>query len=269
MGGDRRRQAGDRRGRGVGPAQRLPVRGPPGRAGATGAMTRAAFGGQTTDGVVELGAVDRGAQRCRPTAAERAPELVVGASGNLGLIFFPRLQGRVTLETLEATLAGPHRRARQPPGHRRCSWSDSESTGPIASGRRAALPRAAARSTGRPGRAVRGHAARRLHPGRRHGALPATSSRSACSTRGPDEVAAFEELIGSHGGLGGAQTEPFILHPVDWPIDEELVGAEAVYRQIRRWLEANGIPLGRQGAAAAAPTPAATRPAVAGAAAAD
>ena len=27
------------------------------------------------------------------------------------------------------------------------------------------------------------------------------------------EVAAFEELIGSHGGLGGPQTEPFILHP--------------------------------------------------------
>ena len=27
------------------------------------------------------------------------------------------------------------------------------------------------------------------------------------------EVAAFEELIGSHGGLGGHQTEPFILHP--------------------------------------------------------
>ena len=30
------------------------------------------------------------------------------------------------------------------------------------------------------------------------------------------EVAAFEELIGSHGGLGGPQTEPFILHPVEW-----------------------------------------------------
>ena len=30
------------------------------------------------------------------------------------------------------------------------------------------------------------------------------------------EVAAFEELIGSHGGLGGPQTEPFILHPAEW-----------------------------------------------------
>ena len=61
-----------------------------------------------------------------------------------------------------------------------------------------------------------------------------------------DEVAAFEELIGSHGGLGGTQTQPFILHPSDWPIDEPIVGAEAVYRQIRRWLEQMGISLGPQ-----------------------
>ncbi len=68
-----------------------------------------------------------------------------------------------------------------------------------------------------------------------------------------DEVAAFEELIGSHGGLGGPQTHPFILHPAEWTVDEPIVGAEAVYRQIRRWLEANGIPLGKQGGAPAKP----------------
>jgi hypothetical protein len=45
-----------------------------------------------------------------------------------------------------------------------------------------------------------------------------------------DEVGAFEELIGSHGGLGGDQTKPFLLHPADWTIDEPIVGAEAVYR---------------------------------------
>ena len=30
---------------------------------------------------------------------------------------------------------------------------------------------------------------------------------------GLDEVAAFEELVGSHGGLGGGQAHPFVLHP--------------------------------------------------------
>ena len=48
------------------------------------------------------------------------------------------------------------------------------------------------------------------------------------------EVAAFEELIGSHGGLGGPQTEPFILHPVEWKLDEPVpLGAPAIYRNIR------------------------------------
>ena len=58
------------------------------------------------------------------------------------------------------------------------------------------------------------------------------------------EVAAFEELIGSHGGLGGPQTEPFILHPVEWKLDEVVpLGAPSIYRNIRSWLGAIGISL--------------------------
>ena len=52
-----------------------------------------------------------------------------------------------------------------------------------------------------------------------------------------NEVAAFEELIGSHGGLGGYQTRPFILHPKALEISEpNLIGAAAVYRQFKYWL---------------------------------
>jgi uncharacterized membrane protein YvlD (DUF360 family) len=50
-----------------------------------------------------------------------------------------------------------------------------------------------------------------------------------------DEVSAFEELIGSHGGLGGSQSKPFILHPSEWNLDkEEIVGAENVCRLFER-----------------------------------
>jgi hypothetical protein len=35
-------------------------------------------------------------------------------------------------------------------------------------------------------------------------------------------------LIGSHGGLGGFQTQPFVLFPAEWEVEEELVGAAAV-----------------------------------------
>jgi uncharacterized membrane protein YvlD (DUF360 family) len=51
------------------------------------------------------------------------------------------------------------------------------------------------------------------------------------------EVAAFEELVGSHGGLGGDQTHPFLLYPASWPAPQgELFGAVAVHHQLRRWL---------------------------------
>ena len=56
-----------------------------------------------------------------------------------------------------------------------------------------------------------------------------------------DEVAAFEELVGSHGGLGGSQSYPFVLcaAELDWP-DEPVVGAEQVHRILRGWLAGVG-----------------------------
>jgi hypothetical protein len=50
------------------------------------------------------------------------------------------------------------------------------------------------------------------------------------------EVIGFEELVGSHGGLGGWQAAPFILCPAALKLAEEpLVGAPAVYRQLTAW----------------------------------
>jgi hypothetical protein len=50
------------------------------------------------------------------------------------------------------------------------------------------------------------------------------------------EVFAFEELVGSHGGLGGTQTQPFVLHPVDLDAGAEpIVGAMALNRVLERW----------------------------------
>jgi hypothetical protein len=52
-----------------------------------------------------------------------------------------------------------------------------------------------------------------------------------------DEVAAFEELVGSHGGMGGEQSFPFALVPSEWEIPAEpVVGAETMHRHMRRWL---------------------------------
>jgi uncharacterized membrane protein YvlD (DUF360 family) len=53
-----------------------------------------------------------------------------------------------------------------------------------------------------------------------------------------DEGCAFEELISFHGGLGGLQTRPFILHPVGLRLPEgEIVGAAAVHEILLGWRE--------------------------------
>lgn len=53
-----------------------------------------------------------------------------------------------------------------------------------------------------------------------------------------DEGCAFEELISFHGGLGGPQTEPFLLYPRTLSLpDQPLVGAAAVHGVLCGWRE--------------------------------
>jgi hypothetical protein len=55
---------------------------------------------------------------------------------------------------------------------------------------------------------------------------------------GTGETPAFEELVGSHGGLGGYQARPFVLYPRDLSLgDEPVVGAEALHRRLKRWVD--------------------------------
>ncbi|MEW2630091.1 phage holin family protein [Streptomyces sp. NPDC048389] len=64
-------------------------------------------------------------------------------------------------------------------------------------------------------------------------------------------VHAFEEQIGSHGGLGGEQSQAFLLSPylVSPPtaVGGELIGAEQVHRVLRRWLREGEEPQGPSG----------------------
>ena len=51
-----------------------------------------------------------------------------------------------------------------------------------------------------------------------------------------DEGCAFEELISFHGGMGGPQTQAFLLAPVELPLpDEPIVGAASVHRLLKSW----------------------------------
>jgi len=219
-------------------------------------VTRRAFRGRATDGVIDLAPRAQRSDRHRvrhDEGSETIPEVVVCASGNLGLIYFARLPGRVTYETMESEWPGlvaslaAHpgigllmvRSERQgtvifgPRGTRRLADDDVDGADPLAPYRKHALA-----------------GLRRLDAMKDCGDIVVISLLDTET----DEVAAFEELIGSHGGLGGQQTEPFILHPADWPIDGPLIGAEAVYHQLRRWMEESGLHVGRPGSAVEAPS---------------
>ena len=51
-----------------------------------------------------------------------------------------------------------------------------------------------------------------------------------------DEGCAFEELISFHGGIGGLQTRPFILHPTELEVPPgPILGAASVHGILLGW----------------------------------
>ncbi len=45
----------------------------------------------------------------------------------------------------------------------------------------------------------------------------------------------FEDQVGTHGGLGGPQTEPFVLYPSSWTLSEPVDDPVALHRQFMAW----------------------------------
>jgi hypothetical protein len=175
-----------------------------------------------------------------PGDPDETPELSVLASGCLGLVSFPRLPGRVPLERIEADYPGLVETLRRHPGVG-FVLVRSEVDGALALGPRGVNYLDRDRVDGEDPLAPFGpNAADHL---RRTDRFAHCADLMINSAYWPEtaEVAAFEELVGSHGGLGGPQSFPFVLHPADleWPA-EEVVGAESVHHVLRRWLVALG-----------------------------
>jgi uncharacterized membrane protein YvlD (DUF360 family) len=187
---------------------------------------------RTVDGAVQLGEKGDG----KTDDDEGPPEVVVMASGCLGLVSFPREPGRVTLEQLEARYPALLPALRDHPGIG-FMLVRSEQRGAVVIGARGVNFLDEEGVDGEDPLAPFGpNAARHL---RRTDGFPHCADIMLNSTywQHMDEVAAFEELVGSHGGMGGTQSYPFLLHPVDLDLpEEELVGPEAVHRHLRRWL---------------------------------
>jgi uncharacterized membrane protein YvlD (DUF360 family) len=207
---------------------------------AAGRTVRIATRERRADGVV---AIDPDSRREIEGADSReVPELSVMASGCLGLISFPREPGRVTLERLEALYPRLVPALRAHPGIG-FVMVRSERDGAVAIGDRGVRLLDRDRVEGEDPLLPFGpNAVRHL---RRTDGFEHCADLMVNSAYWPEfgEVAAFEELVGSHGGLGGPQSFPFVLHPGElaWP-DDEVVGAEQVHRIFRAWLTELGHP---------------------------
>jgi len=214
--------------------------------GVTATVTRAAFANHTSaDGVVDLDEEDV------PPPADVSSIAVVG-SGNLGLIYFTGHDHRLSLEEIQELHPNLVSTLASHPGIAMLMLR-STAHGAVVFGPRGARYLDEDRVEGEDPTTLFGP--NTVMSLKREDAMEHAPDLLMISQYDPElgEVAAFEELIGSHGGLGGPQTEPFILYPSEWELDERVpLGAPAVYRNIRRWLESIGIELGPAKTAATA-----------------
>jgi hypothetical protein len=191
--------------------------------------------GRTVEGTVALGPNrDALAQRSLPEPPDE--QAVVLASGNLGLIYLPSGAQRLTLEQISQTHPRLVKSLTSHPGigfvmvrsqaqgalvigasgHRRLSDDFIEGKDPLAD----FYPTAADHL-------------------RRHDRFPHCPDLLVNSMYDPDadEVAPFEEFMGSHGGLGGPQTRPFAVVPADWSEPgSPIVGVQAMHETLRSWI---------------------------------
>jgi hypothetical protein len=193
-----------------------------------GRATTAALRSRSVDGAVELGGTDPQAK-----LAER-PDVVVCASGNLANVYFTVLQERMTATQVEAGYPGLLAGLIGHPGIGFIMVRADEGT--LVIGARGVHHLDDDRIEGEDPLALFGE--RAADHMRRLDAFSNVGDLLINSTFDPEleEVAAFEELVGSHGGMGGPQTRPFLLHPADLVLDDDpLVGAPAVHQQLQRW----------------------------------
>jgi hypothetical protein len=209
--------------------------------GGTGAMAgavRTVTRGSTTEGEVRLGTGRRRLKRLRGGSSDdgEVPQLVVMASGSLGLVYFPRQPGRLSLEQIDELYPAVIPALRDHPAIG-FLMVHSASAGAVAIGASGVNYLDQARVEGEDPLAPYGpNAARHLRrtDGFEHVADIMVNGAYDGDTT---EVPAFEELVGSHGGMGGSQSFPFVLYPADWAApDQPVIGAEAMHRRMRIWL---------------------------------
>jgi hypothetical protein len=232
--------------------------------GVTGSLARTVTRKSREDGHVEMGPAeaqytaagapparpgDRGQAAATAAAGTTPADLVVVAGGNLALIYFTASKERMPLEEIDERYPDLVKALANHPGIG-VLVVRSAAHGLICVGKDGIHYLDEERVEGEDPLTVYGeHAVAAV---KRLDVIEHVGDIAVISHFDPEtqEIAAFEELIGAHGGLGGAQTRPFLLYPADWALDlAPIMGAPMVYQQLRRWMERElGMRFGKAGA---------------------
>ena len=188
--------------------------------------------------------VEVGPDRRRRRPPQSAP-VVVCPSGNLANLYFTEHPARASLEWIEATYPGLVEGLL---GYDGVGFvlARSETHGSLVLGSGGVRHLAAGRVDGADPLAGYGPRTadhlRRLDGFPHAGDLVVNGRHDALT----GETTAFEELVGSHGGFGGLQNQPFLLYPADQPgPDAEIVGAPALHGLLVRWRDGTEDQVGR------------------------
>jgi uncharacterized membrane protein YvlD (DUF360 family) len=205
----------------------------------SGRMLRRATSDRMADGTVALGP-NREAIAATAEMHGR-PEVLVLASGCLGLVYFPQRRERLTAEEIERLHPGLLGGLAAHPGIG-FAMVRSEREGAVALGGAGSHRLSDDGVDGEDPLAPFGpSAAAHL---RRHDGFRDCPDILVNGAYDPEagEIQPFEEFMGSHGGLGGWQMHPFAVVPSAWsPPAEPIVGVEAMHQQLRRWLAETGL----------------------------
>jgi uncharacterized membrane protein YvlD (DUF360 family) len=207
----------------------------------SGRMLARATRNQTIDDEVMIGPNREAAEQVREDASESAA--VVLASGGLGLIYLPERDHRLSIEEIDSLHPRLIRTLAAHPGIG-FVMVRSENDGPMVLDDGGSRRLRDDHVTGRDPLADFGaNAADHL---RRTDGFPHCPDIlvNCMYDAAVNEVAPFEEFMGSHGGLGGWQSRPFVLAPADWSEpDQPIVGVRAMHDALRGWLAETGLEL--------------------------
>jgi uncharacterized membrane protein YvlD (DUF360 family) len=174
------------------------------------------------------GAVVKQAQRAMKSNLDQQPgtqevdpaKVTLSYSGNLALVYFDLYPRKITLNELNAAYPGMVDALVQHEGIGFVVAYEDDGT-PVAFGKNGARNLHSESVVGEDPLAPFGDVELRNWQVRRIVDFPNAGDLVINSPIYPDgTVAAYEELIGSHGGLGGEQTDAFIFHPSDMDIPE-------------------------------------------------